>query len=255
MTVPENFPDFVRHTYVSKTVGRERPVMVMVPPNYSVEKTYPVLYILHGYYDNECWMLQEAVHLRELLADYYASGQASEMIVVLPYIFCSKTEEYCSSMTYEHHLCYDAFEEDLFADLKPYIDSHFSVAQGPESTAITGFSMGGRESLTIGFHHPETFGYIGAVCPAPGIIPVAGDAWLPGVMKPEDLSFSVSPAPYVEVYASAADPVVSPHPQTYHDAMVANGTPHTWVFVQDTGHDPSSVYPHLAAFLKHIFKA
>ena len=51
----------------------------------------------------------------------------------------------------------------------PYIEKTYSVKTGRENTAITGFSMGGRESLLIGMQRPDLFSYIGAICPAPGV--------------------------------------------------------------------------------------
>lgn len=53
----------------------------------------------------------------------------------------------------------------------PYIESHYSVKTGKDNTAIMGFSMGGRESLYISMKRPDLFGYVGAVCPAPGVSP------------------------------------------------------------------------------------
>ena len=35
-------------TYNSKTVGAERKAVVYLPPGYTTDKEYPVLYLLHG---------------------------------------------------------------------------------------------------------------------------------------------------------------------------------------------------------------
>lgn len=50
------YPEFEKYTYYSTTAERDTNVNVLLPPNYSEEKEYPVVYILHGYYDNEDWM-------------------------------------------------------------------------------------------------------------------------------------------------------------------------------------------------------
>ena len=52
-----------------------------------------------------------------------------------------------------------------------WLKKNFSILEGRENTAITGFSMGGREALAIGLAHPELFAYIGAIAPAPGLTP------------------------------------------------------------------------------------
>ena len=148
------YPDFQKYTYYSQTAERESRVNVLLPPDYSEDKEYPVLYVLHGYYDNEDWMARDIVGMSKMLSNLYASGEAQEMIVVCPYIFVSKELAWCTGMNLTNSLCYDNFINDLTTDLMPFIESTFSVAKGRENTAITGFSMGGRESLFIGFQLP-----------------------------------------------------------------------------------------------------
>ncbi len=55
--VPENFASKLENvqygeleqiTYTSETTGSLRKANVLLPPNYSEEKSYPVLYLLHG---------------------------------------------------------------------------------------------------------------------------------------------------------------------------------------------------------------
>ena len=43
------YPGFEKYTYYSSTAGRDTNVNVLLPPDYSEDKEYPVLYILHGY--------------------------------------------------------------------------------------------------------------------------------------------------------------------------------------------------------------
>ena len=57
---------------------------------------------------------------------------------------------WCTGMDLANCFAYDNFINDLTTDLMPFIEGSFSVAKGRENTAITGFSMGGRESLFIG---------------------------------------------------------------------------------------------------------
>ncbi len=248
------YPEFVKYTYYSTTAERETNVNILLPPNYTEEKEYPVLYILHGYYDNEDWMARPVVNINTMLANLYASGEAEEMIVVLPYIFCNKDMPYCTGMDMANSLSYDNFIHDLITDLMPFVESTFSVAKGRENTAITGFSMGGRESLFIGFSNPEVFGYVGAVCPAPGLIPVANSPMHPGQMEAEEMIFEdVSPYVFL-ISASKKDYVVTSYPNLYHTILQKNGTEHLWHLMEETGHDHTSVKPHLYNFLRMIFK-
>ena len=88
--------------------------------------------------------------VRNMLGNLMSTDDAEKMIVVFPYIYTSKEQENCSGLDLQNSLNYDNFINDLTTDLMPYINSNFSVKTGRENTAITGFSMGGRESLFIG---------------------------------------------------------------------------------------------------------
>lgn len=248
------YSEFQQYTYYSNTVERDTPVNVLLPPDYSEEKKYPVLYILHGYYDNQDWMARPIVGISTMLSNLYADGEAQEMIVVLPYIYCSKEMPYCTGMNLENSLNYDNFINDLTTDLMPFIESSFSVAKGRENTAITGFSMGGRESLFIGFQHPELFGYIGAVCPAPGLTPLANSPDHPGQMQESEMIFGEYPPYMLLLSASNTDGVVGTYPASYHRYMTLNETEHIWNELDGTGHDHSSVTPHLYNFFRMIFR-
>ncbi|MCH5324629.1 MAG: hypothetical protein J1E39_05375 [Eubacterium sp.] len=245
------YPTFEKYHYYSTTAERDTPVNVLLPADFSEDKEYPVLYILHGYYDNEDWMKRDAVHLDTMLTNLIADGAAEEMIVVLPYIYCSKDMPYCTGMDTQNTLNYDNFINDMMTDLMPYIEENFPIKAGRENTAITGFSMGARESLFIGFSHPETFGYIGGVCAAPGLINGTG---YPYQLEKDEFCFTDT-TPYLLMLSAADnDGVVGNNPMTYHTLLNANGTEHLWHTMSSTGHDASSVTPHLYNFMRMIFK-
>ena len=244
------YPEFQKYTYYSQTAERDTPVNVLLPSDYSEKREYPVLYILHGYYDNEDWMARETVHITEMLTNLIADGEAEEMIVVLPYIYCSKDMPYCTGMDETNTRNYDNFINDMMTDLIPFIEENFSVAKGRENAAVTGFSMGGRESLFIGFSHPEMFGYIGAVCPAPGLINGTG---YPYQLEESEFCFNEN-LPYMLLISAAEnDGVVGGFPSTYENMLTKNGTEHLWHTMSSTGHDASSVTPHLYNFFRVIF--
>ena len=253
LTERENvsYPGFEKHYYYSSTAERDTPVNVLLPAGYSEDKEYPVLYILHGYYDNEDWMTRDTVHISTMLANLIADGEAREMIVVLPYIYCSKDMQYCTGMDTQNTLNYDNFVNDMMTDLMPFIEKSFSAAKGRENTAITGFSMGGRESLFIGFSHPEAFGYIGSVCTAPGLIKGTGD---PYQLEQDEFCFKDT-VPYLLLLSAAEnDGVVGGSPAAYERMLTRNGTEHLWHTMSATGHDASSVTPHLYNFMRMIFR-
>ena len=249
------YPEFARYSYFSTTAGRDTNVNVLLPPDYSEDKQYPVLYILHGFYDNEAWMARPVVNLSTIYNNLLADGEAEEMIIVLPYIFCDKDMPYCTGMDLANCLAYDNFINDLTTDLMPFIESEFSVAKGRENTAITGFSMGGRESLFIGFERPDLFGYIGAVCPAPGLVKIEGSYMHPGQMTAEEMVFSGNEPYAVFISSSKADGVVGNNPDSYRKTMTRNGVEYLSHVMEKTGHDHTSVKPHLYNYLKMLFNS
>lgn len=246
-----HYPRFEKHTYYSQTAERDTPVNVLLPENYSEDRKYPVLYILHGYYDNQDWMARDTVHIPEMLTNLVSNGEAKEMIVVLPYIYCSKDMPYCTGMDTQNTLNYDNFINDMTTDLMPFIKENFSVADGRENTAVTGFSMGGRESLFIGISHPEIFGYIGAVCPAPGLTNGSGYPWQ---LEEDQLAFNENPPYLLLISAAKNDGVVGGNPERYDRIFTRNNVEHLKHTMSKTGHDASSVTPHLYNFLRMIFR-
>ena len=228
---------------------------VLLPPGYTTEKQYPVVYVLHGYFGDENAMTIDAFGITRMLTRFYAENKAKEMIVVCPYIFTSKELPRCTGMNLENSLAYDNFINDLFTDLKPYIEKTFSVKKGRMNTAITGFSMGGRESMFIAFRHPELFGYVGAVCPAPGLIPVPNSAMHPGQMTAEEMKFPAEYTPkFFLLSAGGNDNAVRNTPSDYRKILTDNGMDVVWSLTPGTGHDPSSVKPHLYKFFQIVFQ-
>ena len=159
-------------SYYSTTCKRNKPYNILLPANYSSSKKYPVLYCMHGYWENQDRMIIKGngtMYTRQIIGNAIAAGEAEDMIVVFPYIYSSATQDSCSAMDNANNAAYDNFINDLVVDLMPHIESTYSVKTGRDNTAITGFSMGGRESLLIGMKRSDLFGYVGAICPAPGV--------------------------------------------------------------------------------------
>ena len=244
-------------TYYSQTAERETPVNVILPPNYTEDKEYPVLYILHGFTDTQDWMLRNDVALVNMLGNLTASGEAKEMIVVLPYIFCSKDKATCTGgINKENSDCYDNFINDLQTDLLDFIEQSFPIAPGRENTAITGFSMGGRESLFIGINMSDTFWYVGAICPAPGLTP-STESWNPGQFSSSDMvTYDINKGvPYLTFIGKGEnDRTVNEWPTSYHNFFANNGNENLFCVIPSGGHNATSVKPYLYNYLRMIFK-
>lgn len=240
----------VLRSYPSTTTGRNRKVMILLPPDYSEEKEYPVLYLLHGIGGDENeWAGGRPTWV---VGNLIAAGEAAEMIVVMPNIRARENDRANASDMYSpaHFQAFDNFINDLRDDLMPYIEANFSVAKGRENTAVAGLSMGGRESLYIGLAMADTFGYIGAFCPAPGVLPYYAEK---GLFTTADFKAAEGLDSYILINAGQWDGVVGDWPKTYADTLTANGTANTF-YVTNGGHD-FNVWKHgLYNFARNIFE-
>lgn len=232
-------------SYYSTTCKRNKPYNILLPANYSSSKKYPVLYCMHGYWENQDRMIIKGngtMYTRQIIGNAIAAGDAEDMIVVFPYIYSSATQDSCSAMDDANNAAYDNFINDLVVDLMPHIESTYSVKTGRDNTAITGFSMGGRESLLIGMKRSDLFGYVGAICPAPGVT---------GAFKWN----SDEEAPHLLfITAGSNDTVVYSNPENYHNNFTKNGVPHIWHYVSGGYHGDNSIHAHMYNFVRAIFK-
>lgn len=245
------YPKFEKYYYYSHTARRRTGVNVLLPRDYSDERTYPVLYILHGSGDDEDWLASDRIGINVMLTNLIEDGDAQEMIVVLPYIYCSSEQERSDGLDAKNWRSFDRFSVDLMRDLRPFINSTFSVADDREHNAITGTSAGGRVSLSIGFQNPDVFGFTGAVCPASGVVREVGNP--PYVLEPEDFCFRADSPFLLLISAAEHDDAVLDYPFQYHDMLEENGTRHLFHVMTKSGHDYRSVISHLYNFLRMIF--
>lgn len=252
------YPEVVHETYFSTTTGMERGVNVVLPPNYDPNKKYPSLYFLHGIFGNEYVHLNDGDRkLLELLGNLTADGLAEEMVVVLPHIYATSNPKQEPAFTVEATLPYNNFINDLITDLIPFIESKYSVSASREDRAILGFSMGGRQSLFIGFSRPDLFNYIGAIAPAPGATP--GQDWAmthPGQMQENEMTFAGKDyaAKLVMICGGSNDGTVGPFPRNYHNILETNGVEHIWYEIPDAEHNATEIRPGLYNYLRAIFK-
>ncbi len=152
----------------SKILGREVRYSVLLPADYeATNRKYPVLYLLHGFGDDEtAWTQQGEVE------KIVAASLAGPMIIVMP--DAGKTWYINSSdgkIRYE-----DFFVNEFMA----HIDSSYRTRSQKNYRAIAGLSMGGYGSLLLALKHPELF-----VAVAPLSAAVFTDEEMID-MKPED---------------------------------------------------------------------
>lgn len=157
--------------YDSTTVGLKRKAQVYTPPGFDRNRTYSVLYLLHGIGGDEYeWTRHGAPDV--ILDNLYADMQATPMIVVLPNGRAAKDVTARDPIP-KQSPAFAAFEQDLLTDLIPFIEKTYPVKADRESRALAGLSMGGGQSLNFGLNNLDTFAWVGGFSSAPNTRPPA----------------------------------------------------------------------------------
>ncbi|MGK0238745.1 MAG: enterochelin esterase-like enzyme [Candidatus Pelagisphaera sp.] len=141
----------------------ERDVSVYLPPSYAsdLNKRYPVVYMLHGFTDDDSqWFGWEEhwINLHEVIDTALADGQTKEMIVVMPNAYNRfKGSYYSSSVTIGD------WETFIAKELVKYIDNNYRTISDVQSRGLAGHSMGGYGTLRLGMKYPDVYSVIYAL--------------------------------------------------------------------------------------------
>ncbi len=156
-----------RHLYRSAIVGDDRPFLVYTPPGYdpAADKTYPVLYLLHGYSDAEdAWVSVGRANV--ILDNLIAQGGAKPMLIVMPLGYGNKEviangwAGLQNKEIWQDNIA--KFRDVVLTEIMPQVEKAYRVSTDRKSRAIAGLSMGGTQSLFIGLNAPDRFAWIGA---------------------------------------------------------------------------------------------
>jgi enterochelin esterase-like enzyme len=215
-------------TYHSTTVGVDRKTLIYTPPDYSADKKYNVLYLLHGIGGDEYeWYNNGKPNI--ILDNLYADQKLEPMIVVLPNGRAMVNDDPIGDIFAPDKVkAFETFEFDLLNDLIPFIDSNYPVLTGRENRAVAGLSMGGGQSLNFGLAHLNTFGWVGSFSAAPNTKSPAALVPNPSATAGSILKLWIS--------CGTADGLLYVSQQT-HDYLVKNNVPHIYSLVQGAGHD------------------
>jgi len=140
----------------SKILGMERKYSVYLPPDYETsERSYPVLYLLHGSGDDQSGWVQFGEV--SLIADKAIKEMKSTaMIIVMPDANTGK-KGYFNNIKGDF-----PYEDFFFMEFIPFIEKTYRVRAEKRYRAIAGLSMGGGGTAIYALHHPEVFA---AACP------------------------------------------------------------------------------------------
>ncbi|WP_254563108.1 alpha/beta hydrolase [Dyadobacter diqingensis] len=142
----------------SKLLGKEVKYNIYLPADYDkTNRNYPVLYLLHGYSDDETGWTQFG-QAQEIADKTINSGDAPPMIIVMP-----DAEVTWYMNTYDNKGRYEDFFTEEFI---PYIDATYRTRAKKEFRAVAGLSMGGFGTLLYATKHPDLFAAASALSAA-----------------------------------------------------------------------------------------
>lgn len=140
----------------SEILKGERKYAIYLPPDYKTsERSYPVLYLLHGAGDDQTGWVQFGEVLR--IADNTArQGISTPMIIVMPDANTGQ-RGYFNSPKGDWN-----YEDFFFQELMPHVEKKYRIKSEKRYRAVAGLSMGGGGSFMYALHHPELFS---SACP------------------------------------------------------------------------------------------
>ena len=140
----------------SKILNMDRKYAIYLPPGYETsQRSYPVLYLLHGGGDDQTGWVQFG-EVQYIADKALIDGISTPMIIVMPDANTGK-RGYSNNATGTWK-----YEDFFFQEFMPYIEKTYRIKADKHYRAISGLSMGGDGTFTYTLHHPELFA---AACP------------------------------------------------------------------------------------------
>lgn len=150
---PSDAPRHVFDTLTmrSEILGRDMHYAVYLPPDYDQsDRSYPVLYLLHGAGDDQTGWIQFGEVLR-IADDAIREGKATPMVIVMP-DGSGPPRGYFNDVSGMWR-----YEDYFFDELMPTVESTFRIRAEKRYRAVAGLSMGGGGSFVYALHRPDLF--------------------------------------------------------------------------------------------------
>ena len=136
--------------YPCSITGKTECCLVYLPPDWISTEECPVLYLQHGWGENETGWVQQG-KVNHILDNLLADKKAERMLVVM-----------CNGMVQlDGKADTTVFPRVLVEDVIPFIESRFHVKRDKWHRAVAGLSMGSMHTSVASLTHPELFGYAG----------------------------------------------------------------------------------------------
>jgi enterochelin esterase family protein len=174
--------------YWSEINGMERHCNVYVPAEYEQNpaRKYPVLYLLHGWGEDENGWSNQG-HTANIMDGLIASGKAVPMIIVMDCGDIKTSPEVRKASTNDVTQIY-------VKDLMPFIDKTFRTKTDRQNRAMAGLSRGGMQTTTTVFANMDKFAWMGTFSGffmgGMGARPAAGAAQAPSMSQQIETAFN-----------------------------------------------------------------
>lgn len=143
--------------YYSKITQAWRRCFVYTPYGYeaNAKKSYPVLYLQHGSFEDETgWPSQGKANL--ILDNLIAEKKAVPMIIVMDNGYAYKPQNNANN-----GFPVMVFEDVMMQEIIPMIDARFRTVANRENRAIAGLSMGANQTMRIAMNNLDQFAFYG----------------------------------------------------------------------------------------------
>ncbi len=135
----------------SNILKGERSYAIYLPPGYeSSDRSYPVLYLLHGAGDDQTGWVQFG-EVQYIADKEIKEGRCTPMIIVMPDANTGQ-RGYFNSPDGKWR-----YEDFFFEEFIPFIETKYRIKEIKKYRSVAGLSMGGGGSFMYALHHPEMF--------------------------------------------------------------------------------------------------
>lgn len=134
----------------SPSMNKQIKSIIIKPDSYDQKKTYPVVYLLHGYSGNYTDWVKQSPNVKQLSDQY-------QMILVCP------DGNFGSWYFDAPKLANSKYETYVSKELVEWVDKNYKTIANKSNRGITGLSMGGHGALYLAFKHQDVFSVAGSM--------------------------------------------------------------------------------------------
>ena len=152
--LPARAGKVVTDSLYSAILGTQVKFNVYVPNSFErTDKTYPVVYLLHGLSDDYTAWVQKG-NMQTVVDELIGTGEAVEMIIVMPN---AGGEDIHHVWNGYFNMPGWPYEDFFFQEFLPAVEAKYRAVGDKAHRAVMGLSMGGGGSTVYSQRHPDLF--------------------------------------------------------------------------------------------------